>query len=181
MKVAQARPTLCDPMDCTVHRILQARILEWVTFPFSRGSSQPRDQTHVSCIAGRFFTSWATREAPGQMCICDSVLFLMLFPLFKITFPIFSCWTDCYSYLKTQFKMWTTLQHFYFFGKRCSPILDSFSIMVLITYLPCWIMDFPGSSAVKNLPIKQDMQIQSLSWEDPLEKGMVTHSSILAW
>ena len=45
------------------HRILQARILEWVAFPFSRGSSQPRDRTQVSSIAGRFFTSWATREA----------------------------------------------------------------------------------------------------------------------
>ena len=41
----------------------QARILEWVAFPFSRGSSQPRNQTWVSCIAGRFFTSWATKEA----------------------------------------------------------------------------------------------------------------------
>ena len=53
----------CDPMDFTVHEILQARILEWVTFPFSRGSSQPKDRTQVSCIAGGFFTSWATREA----------------------------------------------------------------------------------------------------------------------
>ena len=50
-------------MDYTVHGILQARILEWVAFPFSSASSQPRDQTQVSCIAGRFFTSWATREA----------------------------------------------------------------------------------------------------------------------
>ena len=45
------------------HGILQARILEWVAFPFSRGSSQPRDGTQVSCIANRFFTSWANREA----------------------------------------------------------------------------------------------------------------------
>ena len=45
-----------------VHGILQARILEWGAFPFSRGSSQPRDWTQVSCIAGRFFTSWASRE-----------------------------------------------------------------------------------------------------------------------
>ena len=51
------------PMDYTVHRILQARILERVPIPFSRGSSQPRDQTQVSHIAGRFFTSWATRKA----------------------------------------------------------------------------------------------------------------------
>ena len=61
-KVAQLCLTLCDPMDCTVHGILQARILEWVAFPFSRGSSQPRDQTQVSLSAGRFFTSWATGE-----------------------------------------------------------------------------------------------------------------------
>ena len=56
---AQSCPTLCDPIDYTVYGILQARILEWVAFPFSRGSSPPRDRTQVSCIAGRFFTSWA--------------------------------------------------------------------------------------------------------------------------
>ena len=49
-------------MNYTAHGILQARILEWVAFPFSRGSTQPRNQTQVSCIAGGFFTSWATRE-----------------------------------------------------------------------------------------------------------------------
>ena len=49
-------------MDYTVHGILQARIPEWVAFPFFSGSSQPRDRTQVSHI-GRFFTSWATREA----------------------------------------------------------------------------------------------------------------------
>ena len=49
-------------VDYTVQEILQARILEWVAFPFSRGSSQPRDQTQVSHIAGRFFTSWAIKE-----------------------------------------------------------------------------------------------------------------------
>ena len=54
---------LCNPMDYTVHGILQARILEWVAFPFSRGSSQARNRTQVFHIAGRFFTSWATREA----------------------------------------------------------------------------------------------------------------------
>ena len=63
VKVAQSCSTLCDPMDYTVHGILQARILEWVAFPFSRRSIQPRDQTQVSHIAGGFFTSWATREA----------------------------------------------------------------------------------------------------------------------
>ena len=56
LKVAQLCPTLCDPMDYTVHGIIQARILKWVVFPFSKGSSQPRDQTQISRIAGKFFT-----------------------------------------------------------------------------------------------------------------------------
>ena len=67
-EVAQSCPTLCDPIDCSppgsfLHGILQARILEWVAISFSRGSSQPRDRTQVSHIAGRRFNLWATREA----------------------------------------------------------------------------------------------------------------------
>ena len=63
--VTQACQTLCDPMDCTqpgssVHGLLQARILEWVAISFSRGSSQPRDGTGVSCIAGRSFYVFVT-------------------------------------------------------------------------------------------------------------------------
>ena len=66
-----------DPMDCSppgssVHGILQARILEWVALSPSRGSSQPRDQTRVSCIAVGFFTSWATRKIPSKVSIDDS-------------------------------------------------------------------------------------------------------------
>ena len=57
LKVTQLYLTLCDPLDYTVPGILQARILEWVTFPFSRGSSQPKDQTQVSRTAGGFFIS----------------------------------------------------------------------------------------------------------------------------
>ena len=67
--VAQSYPTLCNPMDCnlpgsSLHGILQASILEWVVISFSRGSSWPRGRTQISCIAGRFFTIWETREAP---------------------------------------------------------------------------------------------------------------------
>ena len=59
---------LCDPMDCSppgssVHGILPARVLEWVAIPFSRGSSWPREQTRVSCIAGRLYIVWVMREA----------------------------------------------------------------------------------------------------------------------
>ena len=57
VKVTQLCLILWDPMDYTVHGILQARILEWVALPFSKGFSQPRGQTQVSCIAGGFFIS----------------------------------------------------------------------------------------------------------------------------
>ena len=88
VKAAQLCPTLCDPMDynpmdCTVHGILQARILEWVAYPFSGGSSQSRNRTRVSWMASRFFTSWAIREGllfclldPNRNCI---LLLLFMF------------------------------------------------------------------------------------------------------
>ena len=67
-KSFQSCLTLCDPMDCSPpgcssHGILQARRLEWAAITFSRGSSQPRDRTLVPCIAGRFFTVWATGKS----------------------------------------------------------------------------------------------------------------------
>ena len=63
VKVAQWCLTFCDPMDYTVHGILQARILEWVAYPFSSGSSRLRNRTRVSCIADKLFINWAIREA----------------------------------------------------------------------------------------------------------------------
>ena len=112
VNIAQSCLTLCDPVDYTVRGILQARILEWVAFPFSKGSSQPRsptfhadslpaeppgkpkntgegslsllqgsswlrNRTGVSCIAGEFFTNWATRDVPdccGSIAIQDHPL-----------------------------------------------------------------------------------------------------------
>ena len=67
-KVTQSCLTLCEPINCSlpsssVHGILQARVLEWVAISFSRGCSRPRDPDQVSCIAGRFFTIRAPREA----------------------------------------------------------------------------------------------------------------------
>ena len=77
--VTKSCPTLCNPVDCSppgssVHGILQARILEWVDIPFSRGSSQPRDKTRISCIADRFFTT----EPPGKP--------MLMRPVVKFTF-----------------------------------------------------------------------------------------------
>ena len=66
--VIQSCPTVCKPMDCSppgssVHEILQARIPEWIAISFSKGSSRLRDWTWVSCIPGRCFNLWVTREA----------------------------------------------------------------------------------------------------------------------
>ena len=93
VKVAWSCSTLCNSMDCSlpgfsVHGILQARILEWVAIPFSRGSSQPRDQTQVSHTVGGFFTVWATGEAISQNCIkliflCDDLLVCLNVVLFS--------------------------------------------------------------------------------------------------
>ena len=70
--------TLCDPMDCSlpgslVHGILQARILEWVAISSSRGSSRPRDQTGVFCLAGGFFTT----EPPGRPMRRDLLILIL--------------------------------------------------------------------------------------------------------
>ena len=73
--VARSCLTLCDPVGCSppgssVPGILQERTLEWVAMPSSRRSSQPRDRTQLSCIAGGFFTNWTTRETPWQRLAC---------------------------------------------------------------------------------------------------------------
>ena len=90
IKVVQSRPTLCDPMDYTVHGILQARILEWVAFPFSRGFSQPRDRTQVSCIAGRFFAKLSHKGSPRSG--VGSLSFLQrIFPTQESNWSLLHC------------------------------------------------------------------------------------------
>ena len=99
--VIQSCPTLYDPMDCSppgssVHGILQARILEWIAIPFSRGSSHPRDQTLISCITARFFTIWATGKSKiwNASWVCMSFLHREKFMvIFKSLFPYIFCFS----------------------------------------------------------------------------------------
>ena len=92
VKVAQCCPSLCNPMDYTVHGILQARILEWIAFPFSRESSQPRDWIQVSCIAGRFFTSWAEPQGKTKNTGVGSLSFLQwIFPTQESNWGLLHC------------------------------------------------------------------------------------------
>ena len=99
---------VCDPLDCcppgsSVHGISQARILEWFAIPFSRGSSQPRAGTHVSCIAGRFFTAVPPRKPYNNTVM--NLIFLTSLQLVRWTVVIESkywqtvtitIWIKCY-------------------------------------------------------------------------------------
>ena len=104
-------------MDSLVHGILQARILEWVAFPFSRGSSQHRDQTQASHTAGWFFTSWATREAQEYWSGSLSIL-QRIFPTQESNWGLLHCrqiltnWAireALIYYMKTCKTMWINL------------------------------------------------------------------------
>ena len=85
--------TFCDPMECSlpgssVHGIFQARTLEWVAISFSRESSRPSNWTQVSCIAGRFFTNLAMREALIHVVYLLKKLFIFkLYPFYFLSWP----------------------------------------------------------------------------------------------
>ena len=101
MKVIQLCLTLCDPMDYIVHGILQARILEWEAFPFSRGSSQPRDQTQISRVAGRFFYQLSHQVSPR-------ILELAAYPFFSgSSWP--NNWTGISCIAGGFFTSWATI------------------------------------------------------------------------
>ena len=91
--VTQRGPTLCNPMNwgspgSSVHGILQRRILKWVAISFSRRSSQLRDQTPVSCIAGRLFTVWATSEALYRDMLAGTFVFFIKLQTFIVNYSL---------------------------------------------------------------------------------------------
>ena len=100
----------CDRVDCSppgssVHGILQARILERVAISFSRGSSQPKNLTRVSCIVGRWFTNWAMREVHTCIyiyvkCICINVTYILSYTFIKTSKGrAFNIWTMFLNFL----------------------------------------------------------------------------------
>ena len=113
-------------------RILQAKILEWVAMPSSRGSSQPRDQTQVSCIAGGFSTIWVTREAPSNLWLLLSLL-LFLHPCGLLSL-LFGSNYDHFLMVLTYFQL---LPGFIF-------VNNSFSLsqMSMWVYFPSWSIFF---------------------------------------
>ena len=162
---------LCNPVDysppgSSVRGILQARILAWVAISFSRRSSQPRDQTWVSCIAGRLFTvsannlhgvtqsakaepTWRARAQP--LCRLGASLVAQLVK----NSPTVQCNGSVPGSGRSS-------------GEGIGyPLQYSWASLV--------------AQMVKNLPATQETWVWSPGWEDPLKKGTATHSSILAW
>ena len=137
----------------SVHGILQARILEWVAISSSRGSSQPRDQTQVSCIAGRFFTIWANREALVYWSV-----------LVNIWSFIQNSELTCYQGWRGWMDWWVGWVE----KIRKSYSGRGFPGGTLVKNLPA------------NTGNARD-SVRSLGGEDPLEEEMTAHSSILAW
>ena len=158
--VTKLCPTLLTPMDCSlpgssVHGIFQARILEWVAISFSRGSYWPRVWTQVSCIAGRFFTIWATREAPRSP-RSDSLLCLSLLePMASRFSHSASNRAGKYSF-KWLFKLQWPRPHNLLLA---SPVSDPVSRLTSHIYLYslllayCLVSDLPGSSLILLMPV----------------------------
>ena len=130
--VTQSCLSLCDPVECSppgssVHGILQARILEWVAIPFSRGSAQPRDQIWVSCTAVRFFTV----ELPVSSHLVVALLFCWWFPLLHESFSVwyspiclFLLWFPSPEETDLKKNIATTNVNVFFLGVLCFQILQ---------------------------------------------------------
>ena len=156
----------CSPPGSSVHGIPQERILEWIAISFSRGSSWPRDGIHVSSVQfSRSVVSNSLRPH-GLYSLWNSLwqntgvgglsLLQGIFPTQGLNRGILHCRRILYH--------WATRENNRYISQK----------------LQLWhIKD--SAQMIKNLPEMQETQVQSLGWEDPLEKGMATHSSILAW
>ena len=141
--VTQSCLTLCDPIACSppgfsVPGILQERILGWVAIHFSMQSSQARDQTRVSFIAGEFFTVWATKEAHNSW--PNAICFMSSFPPTDVGyFSLCGPRTLC-IYLKEQFVFMLKWQHFFSFIRIICP----FYFMTILRASPCLCIPSDG-------------------------------------
>ena len=134
VKVTQSCPTLCNPMDYTIHGIFQARILEWVPFPFSRGSSQPRNRTGV------FFTNWAIR-VKTKLCVKSSLS------------PCSPCSQRCQECLPLPFPLLSVHSLFKYSVFTClsSLLFSWFAASVLLYPLSLWVGHQPRAKVLNLL------------------------------
>ena len=179
MKVTQSCSTLCDPIDYTVHRILQARILEWVAFPFSRGSSQPRDPSQVSHIAGKSLPAepqgklkntgmgslsllqgiFLIQESNGGLLLCRQILYQLSYRSsvhFSCSVVSDSLWPHEPQHARAPCP--SPIPRVYsnscLLSQWCHPTISS-------SVVPFSCLGFPNGSEVKNPPAMQE------TWFDP--------------
>ena len=157
MLVPKLCPTLCDPMDAagsSVHVILQAKILEWVAIPISRGSSRLRGWTRVSGVAGWFFTVWATMEAQLiSYCTAISSQFLkrssqVLQVQLDLLLPSPLIHTHCAG-VQLSFLSFLPLWKYHLVSPWCCNSATFNQRMTL--QFPQLYLDFSGGRVVKNL------------------------------
>ena len=145
-QLLQLCPTLCNPIDgsppgSSVHGIFQKRILEWVAISSSRLSSQPRDQTRLSCIAGRFFYHWAIVEA-----CCGS--FHILFFLFICSHlnTVIGLWRYCYYLLLTTQHLEQCLKAKMQVAQSCPTLYNLMTIQSMEFFRPEYWSGYPFPS-----------------------------------
>ena len=167
-------PKGCSPPGSSVHGLLQAKTMEWVTISFSRGSCWPRDWTRVSCIAGKFFTNWATREDLYHLHLSLDKTFRLLLCL--------AYWKQCcYKHCKGFPRISGSKESGCDAGDYSSiPGLGKSTRKGMgYAFRSFWAPLV--AQLVKNPPAMWETWVQSLGWENPLEEGMAIHSSLLAW
>ena len=186
----QSCPTLCGPKDCnlpvsSVHGILQARILEWVVTAFSRASFQPRDQTRVFCIAGRFFTMVNPKGSPQTPLFNHKVSNELLLHSYHFSQDQ-ALNKNCQSkYLKKRRNPSTTLAYF-LRGRRDVNILNKLPRSILTYPAPSWWRPLPqplhlaqqstlnsdfltGTNSHITVPSKQDLGLTTQGKDDSTE------------
>ena len=152
-------------MDYTVHGILQARILEWVAYHFSRGSSQPRDRTQVSCIVGSLPAE--PQGKPKNTGVGSLSLLHQIFLTQDLNQDLLDCRWILYqlSYEGSPVKIQTPSIGVLKCERHCPIALQKLSWLVFITIYS--EVDFPGGSDCK----ESTCNAGDLGWEVPLEKG----------
>ena len=176
--------TLQTSLSCSSdHGVLQARMLKWVAIPFFRGSSWVRDRTLIACIAGRFFTVWGTCEAQlNRWPLAINSVMSSLYPLprggdIRAKGEVRGNW-KCQPSNKWLILLVVSPPFSgYIRTFKKSPHLHNKRYLYKDTYIYTSLV----AQSVKNLPTMQEIQVQSLGWEDSPEKEMAAHSSILAW
>ena len=160
----------CSPPGFSVHRVLQARILEWLAMPFSRGSSWPLGWIWVFCIAGRLLTIWATKEALFLVWVILNSSFSLTLPLHTWTASNSCCLWDLYQsdhfpsspLLSTWSKPKLSCQNYFnsFLTGLSTSTFTSLQFILKSTLTPEWHcydlkQGFPGDSMVRNLPANE--------------------------